>query len=160
MRVPRLLRPAPLAVCAALAFACLASVACSSHPDTASTSDGGDAGPAPPVPLPDPGDGGVEWNGWAGDFVRAYCVQCHNPAAPCSGSGCHPTNGDLPDFRLRDTVVSFAPTMRCGVAVAQDPAWNCGATRSEQFPVEQGGNPLPTDDQRALFVEWVDAGCP
>jgi hypothetical protein len=31
---------------------------------------------------------------------------------------------------------------------------------AEQVPVEQGGNPLPPDDQRDLFVAWIDAGCP
>ncbi len=31
---------------------------------------------------------------------------------------------------------------------------------AKKFPVENGGNPLPTDAQRALVVGWVDAGCP
>jgi hypothetical protein len=128
-------------------------------------SSAGDAGAdvdvdAEVVLLPDPDGGVVDWTGWAGMFVQDYCVQCHNPAAPCSGSGCHPTNGELPDFRLRASVVSFSPTIRCGVAVTQDPSWDCGSTVPMQFPVEQGGNPLPTDDQRALLVGWIDAGCP
>jgi hypothetical protein len=54
----------------------------------------------------------------------------------------------------------MAPQMRCGVAVHQDPAWNCAAITAEKFPVDMGGNPLPTDEQRDLFVGWVDAGCP
>ncbi len=147
---------AHLPLSAVLALAPLLLAACSSHPAVDSPPDTGEAGPPP---LADPDGGTVDWNGWAGDFVRVYCVQCHNPAAPCSGSGCHPSNGDLPDFRLRDTVVSFAPTMRCGVAVHQDPSWDCGAIQPEQFPVQQG-NPLPPDDQRGIFVDWIDAGCP
>jgi hypothetical protein len=133
--------------------------ACSPHADVP-VSDAG------PDILPDPPDGApVEWTGWAGDFVRDYCVQCHNPAAPCSGSNCHPGAGPLFDFRLHDTVVSMAPQMRCGVATTQDPAWGCDAVAAKpitpkQFPVDMGGNPMPTDHQRDLFVQWVDAGCP
>jgi hypothetical protein len=153
------MRAAAIAAIAALAGA----AACSPH---AAISVGDDGGDAAPVILPDPPDGGpVEWTGWAGDFVRDYCVQCHNPAAPCSGVQCHPTAGPLFDFRLQDTVVSMAPQMRCGVAVTQDPAWGCDTITAkpiapQQFPVDMGGNPMPTDHQRDLFVAWVDAGCP
>ena len=130
-------------------------VACSPHASTA-----GDADAATVQLLPDPEGGVPTWDGWTEEFMRDYCVQCHNPSAPCSGSGCHPTNGVLPDFRLEATVVGFAPMIRCGVAVQQDPAWQCGATATEQFPVNEGNNPIPTDDERNLIVEWVDAGCP
>jgi hypothetical protein len=139
------------------ALAVLTSAACSPHASLAVDTDSGDA---EPVLLTDPDGGAVDWNGWAGEFVRDYCVQCHNPAAPCSGSQCHPTAGPLPDFRLHETLVSLAPEIRCGVAVQQDPAWNCGAITAKQFPVDMGGNPLPTDEQRELIVDWVDAGCP
>ncbi len=104
----------------------------------------------------------MEWDGWAGAFVTEYCVQCHNPAATsCLGSGCHPSNGPVPDFRLHSNVVAYAPMIRCGVSVRQDPAWSCSsAIPAEKFPVDAGTNPLPSDAERAIFVGWIDAGCP
>jgi hypothetical protein len=145
-----------VAVAAALASPALVMAACSPHASTVVDADAG--GDAEVVLLPFPDAGQLVWTGWVGDFVHDYCVQCHNPAAPCSGSGCHPSAGPLPDFRLHDAVVSFAPQIRCGIAVDQDPAWSCGTITPKQFPVEMGGNPLPTDAQRALIVEWIDAG--
>jgi hypothetical protein len=112
------------------------------------------------VLLPYPDGGEVEWDGWAGGFVNDYCVQCHNPSAPCTGSGCHPSAGAIPDFQTKSGVVSLAPTIRCGISIQQDPAWNCGATAPESFPVSQGNNPLPTDEQRDLVAAWIEAGCP
>ena len=111
------------------------------------------------VLLPYP-DAGVEWDGWAGEFVADYCVQCHSPTAPCTGSGCHPSAGVLPDFRLRADVVPLAPMIQCGIAVQQDPAWQCGGITLEEFPLYTGSNALPTNEQRDLMVGWVDAGCP
>ena len=119
----------------------------------------GDSGEV--VLLPDPADGGaVTWDGWAGPFVADYCVQCHSPSAPCGGSGCHPSAGTLPDFRQQAQVVSFAHTIQCGICVQQDPGWDCGAVTPKEFPVDEGNNPLPTGDQRALMVDWIEAGCP
>ena len=116
--------------------------------------------PGPPdaqsVVLPPPDGGPVTWDGWAGAFVQDYCVQCHNPASPCSNGTCHA----LPDFRQQATVAGLAPAIRCGVATAQDPAWDCGSVAPEQFPVSGGGNAMPTDEQRAALVAWIDAGCP
>ncbi len=113
------------------------------------------------VLLPFPDDGGaVLWDGWAGGFVRDYCLECHQPSAPCGGSGCHsPGDPALFDFHDETAVVSRAPMIRCGIAVTQDPSWNCGSTAPKAFPVI-GDNPLPTDEQRALVVGWIDAGCP
>jgi hypothetical protein len=115
------------------------------------------------VLLPYPPDGGtVEWDGWAGEFVRDYCVQCHNPTAPCGGSGCH-SPGDpriAADFEVKDDVVALAPTIQCGISVTQDPSWSCGSTAPKTFPVFLGQNALPTDEQRDLMVGWFDAGCP
>jgi hypothetical protein len=114
------------------------------------------------VLLPFPDDGGtVTWDGWAGAFVRDYCVECHSPTAPCGGSGCHAT-GDPVLFDLHDesAVTARAATIQCGIATQQDPSWNCGSVGTKAFPVENGGNPLPTDPQRALVVGWIEAGCP
>jgi hypothetical protein len=132
--------------------------ACSSHP--AIDDSVGDGGAREVVSLPDPGDGGVAWDGWAGEFVSDYCVACHNPTAPCGGSGCHPSAGQIPDFRTRSAVFAYAPMIRCGISVKEDPSWQCGATPPEQFPVVEATNPLPTDEQRAILVGWIDAGCP
>lgn len=136
--------------------ACAVLAGCGSHKD-------GLAGGQEEVLLPYPPDGGtVEWDGWAGEFVRDYCVQCHNPSAPCGGSGCH-SPGDpriAPDFDDKSAIVDQAPTIRCGISVTQDPSWNCGATAPESFPVFLGQNALPTDEQRDLMVDWIEAGCP
>jgi hypothetical protein len=119
----------------------------------------GDAGEV--VLLADPPDGGeVTWDGWAGPFVADYCVQCHSPTAPCGGSGCHPGCGELPDFTLKSDVVSFAQTIQCGIAVAQNPHWSCAGVTVKEFPVDLGTNPLPTNEQRGLMVDWIEAGCP
>lgn len=114
------------------------------------------------VLLPFPPDGGpLAWDGWAGGFVNDYCVQCHNPSGPCFASGCHsPGDPRAPDFEQKSAVVAHAGMIRCGISVHQDPGWDCGSTGTEMFPVPNGQNPMPTDDQRALMVEWVEAGCP
>ncbi len=130
--------------------------ACSPHAQLAAVDGGGET-----VLLPFPPDGSVvTWDSWAGPFVRDYCVQCHNPSAPCFASGCH-TPGDprTPDFEQKAAVVRDAPIIRCGIAITQPTGWDCGATASETFPVVEG-NPLPTNEQRDLFVSWIDAGCP
>ncbi len=113
------------------------------------------------VLLPYPDDAAaVTWDGWAGAFVRDYCVECHQPSAPCGGSGCHAT-GDpaLWDFHDKTQVTSRAETIRCGVAVTQDPSWNCSGTSAKKFPVV-GDTPFPTDEQRGIVVDWIEAGCP
>jgi hypothetical protein len=113
------------------------------------------------VLLPFPPDGGtVTWDGWAGPFVRDYCVQCHNPQAPCFASGCH-TQGDprTPDFQEKSAVVMNASLIRCGISVTQPAAWSC-TVPPETYPLFGGQNALPTDEQRALVAGWIDAGCP
>lgn len=136
--------------------------ACASHPPVElAATDGGASDSDESLSLPLPDGGVVEWDGWAGEFVTGYCVQCHNPSASCLGSGCHPSNGTLPDFRIHSTIVAYAPMIRCGVSATQSPAWDCSAAiPAEKFPLDSGTNPLPTDEQRAIFVGWIDAGCP
>jgi hypothetical protein len=122
-------------------------------------------GPAPQgqevVLLPYPDDGGVVWDGWAGAFVRDYCVECHQPSAPCGGSGCHAAGDPLLfDFHDESAVIERSSTIRCGIAVAQDPSWGCGGIPPKTFPIVGDGNPLPTDEQRGIVVGWIDSGCP
>ena len=145
--------PPALALLLTLALAS----ACSPHSTTSSNDTDAEV-----VLLPDPPDGAaVTWDDWTALFVQDYCVQCHNPNAGCGGANCHPSNGTLPDFRIKNTVVGYAPLIRCGIATQQDPSWQCpGSIAPYQFPVEQDGNPLPTDDQRGLVLDWIDAGCP
>lgn len=126
-------------------------------------------GPAHPTPsgegkevvlLPFPDDGGLTWDAWAGAFVRDYCVECHQPAAPCGGNGCHAAGEPaLFDFHDPSAVVARASVIQCGIAAQQDPSWGC-TVAPKTFPLENGGNPLPTDEQRAVVVDWIDAGCP
>jgi hypothetical protein len=131
--------------------------ACAPHSSV--VQEEGDSGEVVLLPYPDDA-GPVTWDGWAGPFVADYCVQCHSPTAPCGGSGCHPSAGALPDFRQQAQVASLAQTLKCGICVAQDPAWQCSGVAPKEFPVDEGNNPLPTNEQRALMVGWVEAGCP
>jgi hypothetical protein len=118
------------------------------------------------VQLADPPDGGVvDWDGWAGEFVTDYCVGCHSPAAPCFGSGCHSQSpgSSVPsplDFTQKSVFVANAPLIRCGISVEQQASWSCGSTPLEEFPLNEGSNPMPTDEQRAIMVAWISAGCP
>jgi hypothetical protein len=150
----------PLLAALACGLTAAAAVAACSPHGGGGTADGGIDVDAEVALLPDP-DGGATWDDWTAVFVQDYCVQCHNPNAGCGGTNCHPANGPLPDFRIRSAVVGWAPMIRCGIATQQDPAWQCpGTIGPMQFPVEQDGNPLPTDDERGIVVAWIDAGCP
>ena len=113
------------------------------------------------VLLPFPDDAGeVTWDGWAGAFVRDYCTECHQPSAPCGGNGCHaPGDPALWDFHDKTAFTDRADIIKCGIATTQDPSWNCGSTSPKKFPII-GDNPLPVDEQRAIMVDWIDAGCP
>jgi hypothetical protein len=144
----------PVAILAAIAVG-----ACSPHgPEQPVALDGG----VEEVLLPFPPDGSaVTWTSWAGPFVRDYCVQCHNPQAPCYESGCH-TQGDTrtPNFEDESAFVAMAADIRCGISVTESPTWECGSTEPKTYPKFLGQNPLPTDPQRDLMVGWIDAGCP
>lgn len=128
----------------------LAAVACGPSPDQGQEI----------VLLPFPDDAGeVTWDGWAGGFVRDYCVECHQPSAPCGGSGCHaPGDPALFDFHDKTAFTDRADVIRCGIATQQDPSWNCNVA-PKTFPIH-GQNPLPVDEQRDIMVGWIDAGCP
>ena len=109
-----------------------------------------------------PYDGGVvEWDGWAGEFFTQYCVLCHNPNAYCTE--CHaPGDPRTPYFTEQAPVVAHAAMIQCGVAVTQDPDWDCGTIVPEQFPAlaSPPTNPFPSDEDRERLVGWIDAGCP
>jgi hypothetical protein len=109
-----------------------------------------------------PYDGGaVQWDGWAGAFFETYCVSCHNPNAYCKE--CHaPGDPRTPDFADRAPVVAHAAMVRCGVASADLPAWDCGPTPALSYPraATPPTNPFPSNVDRGRLVAWLDAGCP
>ncbi|HEY8089308.1 MAG TPA: hypothetical protein VIF09_15720 [Polyangiaceae bacterium] len=92
------------------------------------------------------------WANWGQGFFTRYCVECH-AAGNTSGL----------DFGQQSIVVTNASTIRCGVAVTQDPAWSCPSNlTAKQFPISDtaGANPKPTDAERNRVVAWINAGTP
>jgi hypothetical protein len=124
-----------------------------------------DTGPADAAPYPDPTDGeAVTWDAWVSGFSNAYCVSCHNPNAPCGGSGCHSPDdpalyGLLFDMRQKASWTERASLIQCGIAVTQAPDASC-AVPPETYPKVGNGNAMPTDTARGIVVDWFDAGCP
>jgi hypothetical protein len=117
------------------------------------------------APYPDPPDGAtVTWDDWVSGFSTSYCVSCHNPNAPCGGSGCHtPSDPSLDallfDMRDKSSWTQRAGGIRCGIAVTQEPGWFCDVP-PETYPKPGNGNPFPTDQARGIVVDWIEAGCP
>jgi hypothetical protein len=115
--------------------------------------------------YPEPPDGGaVTWDDWVSGFSSAYCVSCHTPSAPCSGSLCHvPSDPALYllafDIREKSQWTERAGIIQCGVAASQPSSWTC-LVPAETFPKMELGAPLPSDAERAIVVDWFDAGCP
>ena len=86
------------------------------------------------------------WDGFAESFFESYCWECH-------GAG-----DALRDYTMLSVVESEAATIRCGTAPAGSMLDNCaGEPPAGQFPV--GAN-LPTDEERQMLVDWIDAGLP
>jgi hypothetical protein len=144
-------------------------------PDDATPGDPWDGDPfadtAPPyepadASYLDPADGGaVTWESWVSGFSNVYCVACHNPQAPCGGSGCHsPSDPQVYalsfDMREKSSWTSRSATIKCGIVVQQDPSWSCGDTTPETYPKMAAGYPLPSADGRATVAAWIEAGCP
>jgi hypothetical protein len=139
-------------------------------PLAACTAGDHDAVPPGPVadaaaPYPDPPDGEAPtWDAWVSGFSTVYCVSCHNPNAPCGGSGCHePSDPQLYDLLFdmneKSSWTERAALIHCGIAVTQPAAWNCGEP-PETYPKQVSGYPLPTDSARGVVVDWFEAGCP
>jgi hypothetical protein len=102
-------------------------------------------------PATNPGDAmtGDTWQSWAQGFFATYCVPCHGAGAPGGR-----------DYRVQANVVRDAAEIRCGVAVTQDPSWNCDPAfpPPKQFPI--GNGPKPSDADRGRLVAWITAGAP
>jgi hypothetical protein len=96
-------------------------------------------------------DGGADtWRNYAQCFFSSYCVSCHPNQSASSAQ----------DFSHYSQVQQYAPIIRCGVSVQQDPSWACSTlsfpTSAKQFPV--GNGPKPDDATRNRLVAWIDAG--
>lgn len=83
------------------------------------------------------------WSDGVEAFFAAYCVECHTTSPK--------------DFRVHADVAAASAAIRCGVApTAQS---GCGPwPPARQFPV--GSGPKPSDEERQLIVDWIDAGAP
>ena len=88
------------------------------------------------------------WASYAGAFFQTYCTECHDAQDPTGRN-----------FNIQANVEAEKLTIRCGVAVTQDPAWQCAsAPIAKQFPI--GNGPKPCDAERDRIVAWVTAGAP
>jgi hypothetical protein len=115
-------------------------------------------------PNPANDGGAVTWADWVSGFSNVYCVACHNPQAPCGGSGCHiPSNPQVYalsfDMREKSSWTERAATIHCGIVVTQNPSSTCNVP-PETYPKMVAGYPLPTDEARAAVADWIEAGCP
>jgi hypothetical protein len=131
--------------------------------DGSSAESGAGAGGTYPEPA-----GAVTWDNWVSGFSAYYCVGCHTPTATptatCINSRCHTAEDPylyamLFDMASKDAWLDRASTIRCGIAASQDPAWAC-TVGLEVFPKFSPGSPIPPDDERAVMVDWINAGCP
>lgn len=138
---------ASFALLALLCAAAAGSGACSSSSGSGSgTTPVQDAAPAWAPDGPDTDT----WAGWAAGFFTTYCVECHNASDPKGLS-----------FGSQAVVVANRDAIRCGVCVAQLPAWGCPASpAAKQFPISDasGSNPKPSDAERERVVDWITAG--
>jgi hypothetical protein len=98
--------------------------------------------------------GGDTFTNWASPgFFKLYCVSCHSAGGQGDPSGSNLDWTSYPDVQLN------ANDIRCGVALAQDPSWNCpNSISAKQFPI--GDGPKPSDVDRIRLVGWIDAGTP
>ncbi len=132
---------------AALALA-LGAAACSSGSSGGSGASVVDSGAAW---SPDGADKDT-WVSWGASFFATYCIECHNASDP---KGLN--------FGDQKIVAANRDAIRCGVAVAQQPAWSCPSNPpAKQFPISDssGSNPRPTDAERDRVVAWIGLGCP
>jgi mono/diheme cytochrome c family protein len=121
---------------------CLALAACSSTSSAPVPASPADSGATTDATSQD------TWASYAAAFFTTYCVSCHN-ANDATGR----------DYNVQANVAKDTAVMRCGVAAAQDPSWNCAPTPpAKQFPI--GSGPKPTDAERARIVAWITAGEP
>jgi cytochrome c551/c552 len=121
--------------------------ACSSTPGPSATGSGiHDAGSS--ADGPNVVATADTWTSYVSGFFTKYCTSCHN-AQDTTGR----------DYTVLANVMKDKASMRCGVAVTQDPSWNCAASpAAKQFPI--GSGPKPSDAERNRIVAWITAGEP
>jgi cytochrome c551/c552 len=121
-------------------------LACSSTSNPPPTGSGARDAGASPAAASDAVATADTWASYADGFFTKYCVSCHNV---------RDTTGR--DYTVRANLAKDKASMRCGVAVTQDPSWNCGTLPlAKQFPI--GSGPKPTDAERDRIVAWITAG--
>lgn len=90
---------------------------------------------------------GPTWENFGETFFESYCWECHGA-------------GD-PEGRDYSTLAGVTPELvaiRCGTGPAAMPPSGCeGEPPPEQFPI---GATVPTADERAMLVQWIDDGAP
>ena len=92
------------------------------------------------------GAAGVTWSNFAEGFFESYCWECHGAGDPQR------------DYTTIAGIMVESNTIRCGTAPVGAMLMGCaGEPPESQFPV---GQATPTDDERAMLVEWIDAGLP
>lgn len=92
------------------------------------------------------GAAGVTWGNFAEGFFESYCWECHGAGDP------------LRDYTTIAGIMVEANAIRCGTAPVGAMLTGCeGEPPESQFPI---GATIPTDDERATLVEWIDAGLP
>jgi hypothetical protein len=122
----------------AIALASCSSSGTATHVNT-TTSTGDDSGSEA---------GADTWTSYAQGFFVTYCTSCHD-AGDATGR----------NFMVQAKVENEKLVIRCGVAVAQDPSWSCGASPTpKQFPI--GSGPKPSDADRTRLVAWITGGAP
>ncbi len=90
---------------------------------------------------------GPTWENFGVGFFESYCWECH-------GAG----DEQGRDYSTLAGVMTELTTIRCGTGPASAPPSGCeGEPPAEQFPI---GATLPTEAERIMLVEWIDAGAP
>lgn len=90
---------------------------------------------------------GPTWENFGVTFFESYCWECH-------GAG----DEQGRDYSTLAGVMAELTPIRCGTGPASDPPSECeGEPPAEQFPI---GDTLPTEAERIMLVEWIDAGAP
>lgn len=90
---------------------------------------------------------GPTWENFGVSFFESYCWECH-------GAG----DEQGRDYSTLAGVMPELTSIRCGTGPAGDPPSGCeGEPPAEQFPI---GATVPTEAERIMLVEWIDAGAP
>lgn len=97
----------------------------------------------PPVTSATPTDdddssGDLTWTGFAKDFSERYCLECHTDP---------PINDADGSLETYDDWVNEAKSIKSEVVTFNN------------MPPEEA-SAFPTDEERALLGEWIDAGLP